>query len=136
MTGVPAVRVLVVDDHRDTAASLAGLLVLAGFHARYYLDGPAALAAAPAFAPDVCVLDLRMPGMDGFALAAELRTTLGDGVALIALTGDRGDDLDSRLVAAGFRDRFAKPADPVALLRAIAAAAGPGCRRTTTPPER
>jgi CheY-like chemotaxis protein len=116
-------RILVVDDNEDAAASLAGLLVLCGFHARYFLDPREALAAAAQFGPDACVLDLRMPGMDGFELARELRSTLGDRAMLVALTGEHGVGSDRRLTEAGFDRVFAKPANPSELLHVLSGAA-------------
>jgi CheY-like chemotaxis protein len=112
-------RVLVVDDNPDAAGTLAGLLILSGHHARYFLDGPTALAAAAAFRPDVCLLDLRMPGMDGCELGRRLRATLGDRVKLVAVTGERREVAESRVAAARFDLWFSKPADPTAVLDAI-----------------
>ena len=112
-------RVLVVDDNPDAAGTLAGLLILSGHHARYFLDGPSALAAAPTFRPDVCLLDLRMPGMDGGDLASHLRTVLGDRIKLVAVTGERREVAEREAADARFDLWFCKPADPVALLAAL-----------------
>jgi CheY-like chemotaxis protein len=112
-------RVMVVDDNQDAAGTLAGLLILCGHHARYFLDGATALAAASTFRPDVCLLDLRMPGMDGFDLAGRLRTTLGEDVKLVAVTGERRSDAEQRANESGFDLWFNKPADPHALLAAL-----------------
>jgi CheY-like chemotaxis protein len=124
---------LVVDDNPDAAGTLAGLLILCGHHARYFLDGPTALAAAPVFQPDVCLLDLRMPGMDGYDLASRLRSELGGHVKFVAVTGERRTESDPRLDAL-FDLWFSKPADPRALLAAVEgvarkrrADAVPGC---------
>src|SRR5207237_48079 len=92
---------------------------------RYFLDGPSALAAAPEFAPDVCVLDIRMPRMDGYELAGRLRAALGGArPLLVAFTGEAGSGDEPRAAQAGFHLRFAKPANPLALVRAVCAAAG------------
>jgi CheY-like chemotaxis protein len=112
-------RVLVVDDNPDAAGTMAGLLILAGHHARYFVDGPTALAAAPAFRPDVCLLDLRMPGMDGCELGRQLRSALGDRLKLVAVTGERREVAEPRVAAARFDLWFSKPADPTALLAAL-----------------
>src|SRR5262249_54507348 len=81
-------RVLAVDDNRDAADSLGTLLVLLGHEVKIAYDGACALAAARVFRPDVCIVDLVMPGMDGFELALALRKdeTLGD-CMLVAMTG-------------------------------------------------
>lgn len=119
-------RVLVVDDNPDAAGTLAGLMILYGHHAKYFLDGPTALAAAPTFRPDVCLLDLRMPGMDGFDLACHLRSEFGDRVKLVAVTGERKEDTERQAASARFDLWFSKPADPTALLAAIQKIASPG----------
>jgi CheY-like chemotaxis protein len=85
---LPSWRILVVDDNVDAADSLALMLRLAGQEVRAAYDGPTALAVAQAFRPQVFVLDLGMPGRDGYALARRLREQpeFRDGV-LIALSG-------------------------------------------------
>jgi CheY-like chemotaxis protein len=70
-------RVLIVDDDRDTTDSLAVLLKLWGFQPLVAYDGPAALAVAAAERPDLVLLDLSMPGMDGYELALRLRRQPG-----------------------------------------------------------
>src|SRR5262249_58987332 len=81
-------RLLVVDDNVDAAESLAVLLRLAGHEVRVASDGPAALAAAQADPPEMVVLDLGVPGMDGFEVARRLRALAGTtGTLLVALTG-------------------------------------------------
>ena len=62
-------RVLVVDDNQDAAMSLAFLLKGAGFDVQMSFDGQEALKAAADFTPDACVVDINMPGMDGYELA-------------------------------------------------------------------
>jgi CheY-like chemotaxis protein len=79
-------------------------------------DGPAALAAAQAERPDVVVLDLGMPGMDGFEVARRLRGQPGsDGVLLVALTGWAQEDDRRRCYEAGFDGHMPKPVEPDAL---------------------
>jgi CheY-like chemotaxis protein len=112
-------RVLVVDDHPDTAESLALLLSAHGYDARAFTSGPAALAGLAEFTPDVCLLDLRMCPMDGYALAAQLRTVLGPRPVLMAVTGELGAVGDER--AALFDRVFVKPPDIDQLLGAVAA---------------
>jgi signal transduction histidine kinase len=109
-------RILVVDDHHDAADSLATLLRLLGHEVRVAYDGAAGLEAARAFRPDVAVLDLGMPGMDGIELGSRLRreTELRD-ILLIALTGYGRDDDRQRSRAAGFDAHLVKPVDVAAL---------------------
>ena len=109
-------RVLVVDDNVDGARLLARLLRSRGHHAELAHDGPAALAAAAAHAPDVVLLDIGLPGMDGFEVARRLREREGPNRALlVATTGyGREDDL-RRSREAGFDHHMVKPLDPQAL---------------------
>lgn len=103
-------RVLVVDDHRDTADSLAMLVTLWGHHVRVAYDGAAALVVAAAYQPDVLVLDIAMPRMSGNALAMQLRQqTCFKSTLLIAVSGYA--DAPHRLIslAAGFDHYLVKP---------------------------
>ncbi len=106
-------RVLVVDDNVDAADSLGMLLRLSGQQVRVAYDGPTALALAPEFQPEVVILDLGMPSMDGFAVARRLRSQPGFGKALlIALTGWGNEEAKRRSQEAGFDYHLVKPADP------------------------
>ncbi len=109
-------RVLVVDDNRDAADSLAMLLSLAGHDVRVAHGGRAALALAEAFRPDVVLLDIGMPDLDGYAVARALRwEPWGANICLVALTG-WGQEEDRRQArAAGFDAHLTKPVDPGAL---------------------
>lgn len=119
--GVRGRRVLVVDDNRDAADSLAALLRLQGHAARIAYDGPAGLAAAAEFAPDVVLLDLGMPGMDGYEVARRIRAAPGlRGVALAALTGWGQPEDRRRTAAAGFDHHLVKPVEPAALEKLLA----------------
>jgi CheY-like chemotaxis protein len=111
-------RVLVIDDHVDTATSLAVLLAAHGHHARAARSAFAAFHALAEFDPEVCLVDLRMPLMDGFETAARLRMILGPHVRLLAITGELVAALDPR--AEVFERVFTKPLDVGELLRAIA----------------
>jgi CheY-like chemotaxis protein len=115
--------VLVVDDNRDSADSLAELLRLTGHDVRTANDGPSALELAKAYRPEVVLLDLGMPGMSGFDVARRVREQDGlRDVVLVALTG-WGQDEDRRLTCeAGFDHHLIKPADPVYLEQLLAAA--------------
>jgi two-component system CheB/CheR fusion protein len=113
-------RILLVDDNRDVADSLALLLELAGHEVRKAHDGRGALTLAADFVPDVIVLDIGLPDMDGRTLARELRKlAVTTNALLIAVTG-YGDDRDrARSLAAGIEHHLVKPvsvADILALL--------------------
>src|SRR5204863_4753 len=110
-------RVLLVEDHADARRVLALMLTRSGHDVRTAGDGPAALAEAKRFAPEVVLLDIGLPGMDGYAVARQLRTLPECGGArLIALTGYRqAEDLEqSRL--AGIDEHLLKPVEPAHLL--------------------
>jgi CheY-like chemotaxis protein len=112
-------RVLCIDGYPDTAESEAVMLILAGYDARAYTDGPIGLAAASAFRPDVCGMDVRVPGVDGYEVARRIRTQIGDRVLLVAVTGWTGAAVADQLIAAGFDRVFLKPFDPAQLVRAL-----------------
>ena len=108
--GAPALRVGIVDDNEDAAVTLTLFLESCGHSVAVALSAGAALDAFPAFGPDVCLLDIGLPDMDGFALARALNA-LADGrrPTLIAVTGyAQGKDRVAAL-AAGFDDLLAKP---------------------------
>ena len=109
-------RVLVADDNRDAADSLAMLLELAGHDVRVAYTGTVALSLAETFHPDVAVLDIGMPDIDGYTIARALRNKEGGaGIRLIALTGWGQDADKERARAAGFNHHLTKPVDPVML---------------------
>jgi len=115
--GSRARRVLLVEDHADARRVLALMLTRSGHDVRTAGDGPAALAEAKRFAPEVVLLDIGLPGMDGYAVARQLRTLPECGGArLIALTGyGQAEDLEqSRL--AGIDEHLLKPVEPANLL--------------------
>ena len=117
-------RVLVVDDHVDAADSLALLLRMEGHQVRVARNGPDALDAVRSERPDAILLDLGMPGMDGYEVARRLRQGEGRNVFLIALTGWGQAEDRRRTREAGFDHHLVKPADP-AELRKLLARAGP-----------
>ena len=115
-------RVLVVDDNRDAAEATSVLLELSGHEVKTVGDGSEALASAPIYAPDVVLLDIGLPGMDGYEVAVRLRQMPETrDSCLIALTG-YGQPADrARAREAGFDHHLTKPADPDALLGLITA---------------
>jgi CheY-like chemotaxis protein/anti-sigma regulatory factor (Ser/Thr protein kinase) len=113
-------RVLLVDDNQDGADTAATLLQLSGYEVEVAYDPGVALAALDAFTPDVAVLDIGLPGMSGYELAARVRVhPNGRNCYLVALTG-YGTAADiTRARAAGFRQHLVKPAAPDALIEAV-----------------
>jgi CheY-like chemotaxis protein len=109
-------RVLVVDDNNDAACSMAALLRLLGTEVQVANDGPAALARLESDRPDVVLLDIGMPDMDGFEVARRIRERKEfDNIVLIALTGWGQAEDRNRTRAAGFDHHLVKPADITAL---------------------
>ncbi len=105
-----SVRVLVVDDNQDAADSLAELLGALGYEASVAYDPAQAIAAASVAMPQVAILDIGLPGMDGFELAGRLRALPhGAAVTLIALSGYGRADDKARSSAAGFNAHLVKP---------------------------
>ena len=114
-------RVLAVDDSYDVARTLAALLRRRGYAVESRGDGPAALDAAAAFHPEVAVLDLGLPGMDGWELARRLRALCGPGLELIvAITGYGDGESVRRSREAGIDRHLVKPVDPEGLLELLA----------------
>jgi len=85
------VRVLVVDDVEDAAKSLALVLSLNGYVARTAGDGASAIEVTEEFLPHCILLDVNMPGIDGLELTRRLRTSYGDDIVLVAVTGGSAD---------------------------------------------
>jgi CheY-like chemotaxis protein len=120
-SGSAGVRVLVVDDNIDSAESMALLLSLDGHEVRTAFDGPDALAVAEAFQPEVVLLDIGLPGMDGYEVAKQMRNLPGLQKALmIAVTGYGQADDRARSKAAGFDHHLVKPVDPEILSALLA----------------
>ncbi|HVU52028.1 MAG TPA: PAS domain S-box protein [Polyangia bacterium] len=118
-------RILVVDDNRDGAEMISDLLEDIGYDVRLAGDPSQALSIADAFRPQVAILDIGLPVMDGYALGRELRARLGDAPpVLIALTG-YGQEQDRRRSAdAGFTLHLVKPVDPDKLTHVVGALVG------------
>jgi len=113
-------RVLIVDDNPDAAAILARAIGEAGHEVRTAGDGPSALRLVETFVPDVALLDIGLPVMDGYELAALLRRMPNlSRTSLVALTGYAGDGDRQRSLAGGFSEHFAKPLPLVRVLECI-----------------
>jgi signal transduction histidine kinase/ActR/RegA family two-component response regulator len=119
--GVASINVLVVDDNKDAADTLAALLGMSGFVVRVAYTAESALEVVQAFAPRIGVLDIGLPGMDGYELARRLRAQVAhSNCKLIALTG-YGQEKDVKTaLSAGFDAHLTKPVEPDALLRLMA----------------
>jgi two-component system CheB/CheR fusion protein len=106
-------RIVVVDDNVDAAESLALLLRLEGHDVRVAHDGPAALAAVDAHRPDIVLLDIGMPVMNGYEVAQRLRQQPGlEQLVLVAMTGWGQEEDRRRTKEAGFDHHLVKPAEP------------------------
>jgi signal transduction histidine kinase/CheY-like chemotaxis protein len=119
----PARRVLVVDDNVSSAQSLAMVLKLDGHDVEVSHDGRQALEAVRRFRPEVVLLDIGLPGLDGYEVARRLREDidLGAGIALLAaVTGYAEDEARRRSREAGFDHHLVKPVDPDGVLSLLA----------------
>jgi DNA-binding response OmpR family regulator len=113
-------RLLIVDDNRDAADSLALLLDLWGYSPRVAYDATSALELARAETADGVLLDLGLPGVDGFQLATDLRRRPDwADVPLIAVTGHSEAEHRRRARTIGFSHFLVKPVDPVGLQRLL-----------------
>jgi DNA-binding response OmpR family regulator len=122
----PPARVLVVEDNADCRASLDALLGLKGFGVEVAADGPQGLAKALAGRPDAAVIDIGLPGLNGFEVARCVRAALGPGVLLVALTAYDGEEYRARGLASGFDRYLVKPTDSAELVRLLAERGAPG----------
>jgi CheY-like chemotaxis protein len=111
-----ALRVLVVDDNADVAESLGIILEMHGYRVLTCLHPDEALTVAPAFAPEVCILDIGLPGMSGHELAQALRAAGLTRSTYIAVTGYGSIEARKASRAAGFAMHLTKPVDPRYLL--------------------
>jgi PAS domain S-box-containing protein len=112
----PGRRILVADDNRDTADTLAMMLRLAGHEVHAVHDGQQAVEAAAWFRPDVALLDIGMPKLNGFDAARSIREQpWGKDMVLVAITGWGQEEDKRRATEAGFDHHLTKPVDPAAL---------------------
>jgi CheY-like chemotaxis protein len=106
-------RVLIVDDNEDAVETLALLLQLEGYTVGTAFDGASALVEAARFGPEVVLLDIGMPGMDGYECVREFRKREATkSIPIVALTGYGQPEDRARAVEAGFSDHLTKPVDP------------------------
>jgi CheY-like chemotaxis protein len=116
-----SLRVLIVDDNVDARESLGMLLRVLGHDVRTAHDGQDGLAEAEAFRPDIALVDIGLPKLDGYEVSRRIREQpWGEAMVLIALTGWGRDEDRGRSRDAGFDDHLFKPVDPNALMRLLA----------------
>jgi CheY-like chemotaxis protein len=117
-------RILVVDDNRDAATSLAGLLEMYGNEVQIAHDGVAAVEKAAATEPDVILLDIGMPRMNGYDACCAIREQpWGKDIVIVALTGWGQEEDRRKSREAGFDSHLVKPVDLSALMKLLAAEA-------------
>jgi len=104
-------RILIIDDNQDAADSLGRLMELQGHQVRTTYEGAAGLRTAEEFRPEIILLDIGLPGMSGYDVAAGLRQRLGRKPFLVALTGYGSGDVRQRCWEAGFDAHLVKPAE-------------------------
>jgi PAS domain S-box-containing protein len=122
----PSFRILVVDDNRDGADSLGLLLELSGHAVRIAYDGLRAVEVAREFRPEVVLLDIGLPKLNGYEAAQHIRELpWGQETTLIALTGLSQEMARARSEGAGFDSHLVKPVDPEALFRVMSALRAP-----------
>lgn len=129
------VRVLVVDDNRDAAESLALVLGLSGYEMLTAFGGAEALEIGARERPEAVILDIGMPGMSGHEVARRMRLEAwGRHAAIVALTG-WGQEQDKQAAsAAGFDAHLTKPVDPAAVERVLADLLASGAPRNAARP--
>ncbi len=114
-------RILIADDNADAAESLAMLLTLDGHAVTVVHDGHEAIAAFESVRPDVALLDIGMPGIDGYEIARQIRRSPhGSSVMLIAVTGWGQESDKTQALQAGFDRHFTKPVEPEVLTALLA----------------
>jgi two-component system CheB/CheR fusion protein len=119
-------RILIVDDNVDSADSLSVLLDLDGHEVATAYDGEQALERIVQFSPDVILLDIGLPRIDGYEVARRIRLAQGAQPVLVALTGYGQDSAIAETVRAGFDHHLLKPVDPATLREILARSPGRG----------
>jgi PAS domain S-box-containing protein len=128
-------RILIVDDNEDGAASLAMLLQFGGHETYAARDGREAIEAAERLRPDAVLLDIGLPGLNGYEVCRRIRQQpWGKGLMLVALTGWGQDEDRRRSKEAGFDAHMVKPVDPEVLLKLLASAERKALAGSLTPP--
>ena len=129
---VPKRRILIVDDNRDSADSLAMLLKVLGHEVGTAYDGEQAVETAASMRPDVVLLDIGMPKLNGYDACRRIREQpWGQGMFLIALSGWGQEEDRRRTEEAGFDHHMVKPADPAALMKLLVSLSSKGDQLTS-----
>ncbi|MCY7370056.1 MAG: response regulator, partial [Polaromonas sp.] len=119
-------RVLVADDNQDAASTLSMLMEVMGHEVRTAHDGIEAVAMAEAFVPELILLDIGMPGIDGYEACRRIRKLpWGPQARIVAMTGWGQEDDRRRSHEAGFDQHLVKPADPAEIERLLISMRGP-----------
>lgn len=114
-------RILVVDDNHDSALSLAMMLSIMGHDTRTAHDGESAVATAESFLPEVVLLDIGLPKLNGYEVAQRIRENAwGQSMFLIAVTGWGQEEDRQRSSEVGLNVHMVKPVEPAALERLLA----------------
>ena len=114
-------RILVVDDNHDSALSLAMMLSIMGHETRTAHDGESAVSTAESFLPDVVLLDIGLPLLNGYEVAQRIREqSWGASMFLIAVTGWGQDEDRQRSSEVGLNVHMVKPVEPAALEKLLA----------------
>jgi CheY-like chemotaxis protein len=116
-SGGHSLRILIIEDNRDGAESMAVLLRAVGHQAYIAFNGPDGLVAADESQPDVVLLDIGLPGMDGYEVSRRLRDRHGDGLIILAVSGYCQTTDRERSKAAGVDQHLAKPVNLESLLK-------------------
>ena len=119
-TGSTDRSVLLVEDNDDARAALSALLELEGFIVEGAADGAAGVAACRVRKPDIALIDIGLPGIDGYEVARQIRALGPPQPYLVALTGYSRPEDRQRAVEAGFDTHLVKPVDPTELARLLA----------------
>lgn len=120
-TAPPRLRILVVDDNHDSALSLAMMLSIMGHETRTAHDGESAVSTAEQFLPDVVLLDIGLPKLNGYEVAQRIRSAeWGGAMFLIAVTGWGQDEDRQRSSEVGLDLHMVKPVEPAALEKLLA----------------
>ena len=115
-------KILVVDDNHDSALSMAMMLQIMGHETRTAHDGESAVSTAETFLPEVILLDIGLPKLNGYEVAQRIReTTWGQTMYLIAVTGWGQDEDRQRSSEVGLNLHMVKPVEPAALEKLLAA---------------
>ena len=112
-------RVLVIDDNHDAANATAMLVDALGGECRVAYDGISGIRAVLAYRPEIVLLDIGMPGLDGYETCSRIRSKLGRGVIVVALTGFGREQDRDKAFQSGFDAHLTKPVDPKELARLL-----------------